>query len=403
MARPVLGGLALVLIAVAVVFAVPDLREWVSGWVPASVASQPEPAAVHEPQARPVPVRVAVAAKRNVPIYLQGVGTVTARSTVAIRSRIEGQLFEALVREGQTVRKGDILFRLDPRPLQASLKQAEADLAGDRARHAKAVADVARLSSLAAKGYAPHTQVDDAKAVVDTAAATIRAAQAAVELAQLNLDYATIRSPIDGRAGTILVTPGNMVKPNDTQPLLIITEIKPIFVSFGVPEQYIDEVRARMAVTQLPVEVSTQASAEPVTGGELFFINNQVDASTGTIELMARFANENERLVAGQFVRARVLLSSLDAAVVVPSRAVQINQQGHYLWVVSPNGTVELRSVTTGPDSGDDVVIAQGLAVGEKVVTDGQLRLVPGAKVTPGGEAAAARVPGAKPSRSQTE
>lgn len=384
MARRILGGLTVLLVAAGAVYAVPELRERVSVWLPPALTGQmSKPVAAHDQNPRPMPVKVAVAVEHKVPIYLDGVGTVTARSTVAIKSRIEGQLFEALVREGQTVHKGDILFRLDPRPLQATLAKVQADLAGNKARYDKAVADVKRLSNLSAKGYAPQTQVEDAKTNVNTFAASVRASQADVELAKLNLDYATIRSPIDGRAGSILVTPGNMVEPNDAQPLLVITETKPIYVSFSVPEQYIDQIRARMAATKLSVEVTTQASRTTAAVGQLFFINNQVDVATGTVALMARFANDDERLVPGQFVKARIRLSTLENAVLVPSRAIQVNQTGHYLWVVRPNDTVELRAVEPGPDSGEDTAITAGLAPGERVVTDGQLRLFPDAKVQP--------------------
>ena len=384
MAWRTLGGLTVLAIAIGgLLSANPALRDQAAAWLPSWLAaSAAKPSVEGKPELRPLPVKAAVAASHDFPIYLDGVGTVTARSTVAIRSRIEGQLFEALVHEGQTVHKGDILFRLDSRPLQAKLKETEANLAANRARYAKAVSDAKRLSNLSAKGYAPETQVDDAKTNVDTFAAAVRASEAEVEIAQLNLDYATIVSPIDGRAGSILVTPGNIVKPDDTQPLLIITETKPIFVSFNVPEQYLDAVRARMAATQLSVEVSTQASHTPVAVGQLFFINNQVDETTGTIELKARFDNADERLVPGQFVHARILLSTIENAVLVPSRAIQINQTGNYLWVIGPNDTVDLRDVVPGPDDGGDTTITKGLAAGERVVTDGQLRLFPGARVT---------------------
>ena len=342
---------------------------------------------------RAVPVRVAVAGTRSVPVRLEGVGTVKARSTVAVKSRIEGQLIEARVREGQTVKKGDVLFRLDARPLMARLKEAEANLARDRVNHKKAISDFNRLKILSSQGYSPQTRRDDAETLVDTTRAAVRAGEAAVELANLNLDYATIRSPIDGRVGNLPVSVGNIVKANDTQPLLIITETKPVYASFGVPEQYIDRIRARMATSQLTVEVSTQASRTAAATGRLFFINNQVDTTTGTIELLARFNNDDERLVPGQFIRARILLSTLENAVLAPSRAIQINQAGHYLWVVRPDNTAEQRSVVTGPDDGDDVAINKGLRAGERVVTDGQLRLFPGARVLLG-DGTVAKLPG---------
>jgi membrane fusion protein, multidrug efflux system len=398
MAKRLLGGLAILLIAAGIVSQVPELRNQVSGWLPSSIATQTsKPRAKRKRNLRPVPVKIAVAVSRNVPIYLEGVGTIKARSTVAIKSRIEGQLFEALVREGQTVRKGDVLFRLDPRPLQAGLKEVQAILARNRASYAKAMADVKRLSNLSAKGYSPKTLVDDARTQVSTLAATVRASEAAAERTQLNLNYATIRSPINGRVGSLLITPGNIVKPNDTQPLLIITETKPVYASFAVPEQHIDEIRARMAVAQLSVEVSTQAS-RTVGSGRLFFINNQIDATTGTIELLAHFNNDDERLVPGQFIRARILLSTIENAVLVPSRAVQINQTGRFLWVVGPKNTAELRSVTMGPEDGDNLAIKQGLKPGERVVTDGQLRLFPGARVLLS-DGKAAQSPGGRSSK----
>ena len=382
MARRIIGSLTILLIIAGIVFANPALKDRVSGWLPAFlVAETAKSGDTEKSKLRPVPVRVAVARTGPVATYLEGVGTVKARSTVAIKSRIEGQITEAMVREGQTVHKGDVLFRLDPRPLKAKVKEVQAILARSQASHDKAIADVKRLSNLSAKGYSPQTLVEEAKTQVDILAATVRASAAEVELAQLNLDYATIASPIDGRVGRILITPGNVVKPNDTQPLLIITETKPVYVSFGVPEQNIDIIRARMAEAELLVAVSTQASPAPVATGRLFFINNQVDTTTGTIELLAQFDNVDERLIPGQFIRARIHLSTVENAVLSPRRAVQINQNGHYLWVVLQNDTVEQRSIVTGPDSDDNISILKGLAPGERVVTDGQLKLFLGAKV----------------------
>lgn len=372
-----LGALALISFVAAVFFAP---TSWRPSFFGDSSSTSGKSAKKAEP---PAPVRIAIAVERTVPIYLDGVGTVKARSTVAIKSRIEGQLFEALVEEGQTVHKGDELFRLDPRPLKARLKEVEAILARDRATHAKAVADVARLTGLSAKGYSPKVLLEDTLTLVDTSAATIRATEAVVELAKLNLDYATIRSPIDGRVGSILITPGNIVAPNDVQPLLVITEIKPVYVSFSVPEQFVDELRRRMAADQLTVDVSTQASTMTATSGKLFFVNNEVDASTGTVQLLATFDNEDERLTPGQFARARILMSTLENAVLTPSRAVQINQKGHFIWVVKADNSVELRAVTPGVNDGDDTVIASGVKAGETVVTDGQLRLVPDILVDP--------------------
>jgi len=331
----------------------------------------------------PAPVRVTRARTQNVPIRLEGVGNVQARSSVAVKARVDGQLFSAGVKEGQTVRKGDVLFQLDPRPFEAQLKQAEANLTRDKANLEKARSDLVRIKDLAGKGISPKAKLDEVEASVATFLAAIRSSEAAIELAKLNLDYATIRSPIDGRVGRILVAPGNMVKANDTQPLLVINEVKPIYVAFALPEQYIDELRRRMAEGPLAVEATWRGDGASTVTGELFFINNAVDTATGTIELMARFANADERLVPGQFIKASVTVATLPNAVVVPSQAVQINQKGEYVWVLKDDKTVQLRAITVGPQAGDATVVTKGLSDGEVVVTDGQLRLFPGARVAP--------------------
>jgi len=333
----------------------------------------------------PAPVRIARAETRSVPITLEGVGNVQARSTVAIKSRVDGQLFEALVKDGQTVRKGDLLFRLDPRPFEAQLKQAEANLARDEANLAKAETDVGRFGELARKGISPQTRLEEATTSVNTLRAAVQATQAAIDLAKLNLSYTTILSPLDGRVGSLLIAPGNMVKANDTQALLVITETQPVYVSVGLAEQHITALRARYAKGKLGVAVTTQGWEGPPARGELFFINNAVDTNTGTIQVMAIVANEGERLVPGQFVRASVELARLDNAVVVPAQSVQINQKGHYVWVMQPDSTVKAVPVSVGPEAEGQMVIEQGIQPGDQIVTDGQLRLFPGAKVAPAG------------------
>lgn len=355
------------------------LPAWLSAFI--SAGKSDGRATSHTPP--PAPVRVAQARTRTVPVRLDGVGNVQARSSVAVKARIDGQLFSADVSEGQTVHKGDVLFRLDPRPFEAQLKQAEANLARDKANLEKARGDLVRVEDLASKGISPKAKLEEVQNSVATILAAIRSSEAAVDLAKLSLDYATIRSPIEGRIGSILVTPGNMVKANDTQPLLVINQVKPIYVTFALPEQYIDELRRRMDEGSLSVEVTARGDgAKPVTG-DLFFINNAVDVATGTIQLLARFANEDEGLVPGQFIRASVTLATLSDAVVVPSQAVQINQKGEYVWVLKGDNTVQLRAITIGPQAGPDTVVTTGLASGETVVTDGQLRLYPGVRVAP--------------------
>ena len=332
----------------------------------------------------PAPVRLAQTRRLDVPIVLEGIGNVQARSTVAIKARVDGQLMEAVVSEGQMVKQGDLLFRLDARPFEAQLRQAEANVARDRANLEKAVADEKRFESLAQKGISPRTKLEEAETSVAALRAAISASEAAVEIARLNLEYATIKAPIEGRVGSILLAPGNMVKANDTQAIMMLTAIKPINVAFALPEQHIGELRARLkAAEPLVVEARVQGDETARENGELFFINNTVDVTTGTITVMARFANAEERFVPGQFVKARVRMTTLPDAVVAPSRGIQINQRGHYVWVARPDNTAELRSVTIGPEVGDETVVSRGLDVGESIVVDGQLRLFPDSRITP--------------------
>jgi membrane fusion protein, multidrug efflux system len=374
---------ALLLVASAAAYIAYQSDERLRTWVTSLAGAAKTDGRAKKRALPPAPVRVAQARTQTVPIRIEGVGNVQARSSVAIKARIDGQLFSSGVKEGQTVHKGDVLFQLDPRPFEAQLKQAEANLARDKANLEKARSDLARTLDLAGKGISPKAKLDEVEASVATFRAAIRSSEAAIDLAKLNLDYATIRSPIDGRVGKILVAPGNMVKANDTQSLLVINEVKPIYVAFALPEQYIGELRRRMAEGPLVVEATWRGEGASTVTGELFFINNAVDTTTGTIELMARFANADERLLPGQFIKASVTVATLPNAVVVPSQAVQINQKGEYVWVLKEDKSVQLRAITTGPQAGDATVVSKGLASGEIVVTDGQLRLFPGARVAP--------------------
>lgn len=360
------------------------VRTWVDGYIGGQKDLSTAGAGAKAKVLPPAPVRTAEAGRRDVPIRLEGVGNVQARSTVAIKARVDGQLMEAAVSEGQMVKKGDLLFRLDARPFEAQVRQAEANLARDKANLDKALSDVSRYESLAQKGISPKTKLEEAETSVAALRANIRASEAAVELTRLNLEYATIKAPIEGRVGSILLAAGNMVKANDTQSILMLTEVRPINVAFALPEQHVMELRQRLkAGGPVAVDVTIQGDESAWETGELFFINNAVDATTGTILVMARFTNAEERLVPGQFVRARVLMTTLPQAIVVSSKAIQINQKGHYVWVVKPDKSAELRSVTIGPEVGGETVLSRGLEAGEQVVVDGQLRLFPGAKVAP--------------------
>ena len=343
--------------------------------------------------AAPAPVLIDKAKTESLPLKLEGVGSVVARSTVAVKSRIDGQLMDAAVKEGQMVKKGDLLFKLDSRGFEAQLKVAEANLARDKANLEKARADYSRVGDLAVKGYSPRAKYDDAKAALGALEATIKANEAAIEAARLNLDYTLIRAPIGGRVGNMLIHPGNMVKANDTQAMIVLTEVAPVYVAFAVPERYLGEVKRLMAAGTVPVEVWTPENSTDKIKGELFFMNNAVDTSTGTITLMATFANTDQKLVPGQFVQASAMLGSLDNVVVVPARAVQVGQKGTFVYVVKPDQTADFRPVKVGETADGISVIASGLAAGETIVVEGQLRILPGGKLAP----KEARPPGARP------
>ncbi len=355
----------------------PRVRDWVGNKL---ALKAPAPKIKSIP---PAPVRVAVSERRDVPILLEGVGNVQARSTIAVKARVDGQIMEAAVLEGQLVKKGDLLFRLDARPYEAQLRQAEANVARDRANLEKAQADANRAESLTQKGISPKTKLEEAETSVAALKAAIQSSEAAVEIAKLNREYATIKAPVDGRVGSFLLAPGNMVKANDIQAIVMLTEVRPINVAFALPEQHVGELRSRLKSAEpVVVEATVQGDEATAEQGELFFINNSVDPTTGTIMVMARFTNHEERLVPGQFVKARVRMTTLPGAIVVPSKGLQINTSGHYVWVIKPDMTADLRPVSIGPEIGDIAVVSRGLQAGEQIVLDGQLRLFPGAKVT---------------------
>ena len=334
------------------------------------------------PAARPAPVVVAAVAARSVPITLGVIGNVQAYSTVSIKSRIDGQLVSAVFQEGQLVHKGDLLFTIDPRGFQALVDQAEATLARDQASLEGAKADLARYTRLSKSGYSSEQQFEQQRATTKALEATIRADQASLEMAKLQLEYTQIKSPIDGRTGNILLKPGNLVKANDTNAIVVINQTEPIYVSVAVPEQNLTEIKRRMGAGTLKVEARVPGADKPELG-EVTFINNAVDASTGTIQLKATFPNEDERLTPGQFVDVTLMLSVLDNALVVPSEAIQTGQNGTYVFVVKADKTAESRKVVVGPTADGYTVVTQGLKAGEQVVTEGQLRVVPGAKVDP--------------------
>ncbi len=335
----------------------------------------------------PAPVLIAQTEMADVPVVLSAIGTVQARASVAIKSRVDGHLFESNFREGQAVAKGDLLLRIDSRPFAAQLKQAEAALSRDRSQLSKVRADLARYGTLTEKGVASKQKYEEAQAAVSSLDATIRADEAAVELARLQLEYTAIHAPIGGRAGSLLVSVGNLVKANDASPLVVINEIRPVYVIFALPEQHLDEIRRRVAQGGIGIEVRPTEDTRAPAVGAVDFVNNAVDSATGTIGLRATIANEDERLLPGQFVTVRVTMNTLKGAIVVPSQAIQNGQKGQYVYVVKSGslkdgrGEVEQRYVKTGIPFGAKVVVAEGLAGGETVVTEGQMRLQPGGRV----------------------
>lgn len=329
---------------------------------------------------QPVPVTVATVIREDVPRTLRAIGNVEAYSTVSIRSRVEGQLAEVHFHEGQEVSKGELLFTIDPRPFEAALRKAEADLARDVAQRDNAEVEAGRRAKLLDQGIISQDEHDQAQTRAAALRATVKADEAAVENAKLELQYCYVRSPIDGRLGQLLVHEGNVVKQNDTV-LAVINQIRPVYVVFSVPEEELAGIRARAGRETLAVEVEAPGAAHEPTTGELSFIDNTVDTRTGTVLLKGRFPNEDEALWPGQFVDVSLVLAIDRQAVVAPARAVQTGQDGQYVFVITPDMTAETRPVVVGRSDGSRVLIESGLEAGDRVVTDGQLRLAAGLPV----------------------
>jgi membrane fusion protein, multidrug efflux system len=340
-----------------------------------------ESAAPHFGAGGPVPVLVAKVIKTTVATKLKEIGTVEAYSTVNIKSQIDGQVISVHFKEGQEVRKGDLLFTIDPRPFEAALHQAQANLARDRANEKQAITDANRYAMLLKSNVGSQQQFDQAQATADALKATVAADEAAVQTARLNLAYTVIRAPIDGRTGSVLIHVGNLVKANDTNAMVVINQIRPVYVDFSIPEQSLAEVRRAMAERALPVDVTIPGPEGPTESGKLSFIDNTVDAKTGTIELKGLFANQDGRLWPGQFVDASLILSERPDTIVVPSQAIQTGLDGSYVFVVDKRMKALTRPVVIGQSIEGRTVIERGLQAGETVVTDGQLRLIPGATV----------------------
>jgi membrane fusion protein, multidrug efflux system len=356
----------------------------------------------------PPPVRVAAAISRPVPVEVQVVGSVEPYSTIVVKAQVGGILKVVHFKEGDPVRKGDLLFEIEPRPFEQAVRIAEANLARDEAMLRQAEANLSRdvaeeryyhdtakrYTQLASEGIFSKEQGDQAmteasargeavladRAAIESARASIEADKAALEKARVDLGYCQIRSPIDGRTGNISVKQGNLVKSIDVE-LVSINQVQPIYVTFAVPEKFLPEIRSRLTAGKLLVQARQRDSGTGAADGTLTFVDNTVDNATGTIKLKGTFSNEQVKLWPGQFLDVSLRLSELPSAVVIPLAALQNGQIGNYVFVVKGDDTVEIRPVTTGPKLNDQIAIQKGIAPGDRVVTEGQLRLAPGAKV----------------------
>jgi membrane fusion protein, multidrug efflux system len=331
--------------------------------------------------APPVPVLAAPVVERTVPVDLKVIGNVDPYATVGVKSRIAGQLVKVNFREGQDVKGGDLLFVIDPRPYETALKQAEANLAKDKALAGKAQADTRRYGELVQKQFVSQADYEQAKATADSLAATVHADEVAVENAKINLSYCYIKSPITGRTGNLLSNQGNMIKDNADTPMVVLNQIQPIYVSFSLPEAELARLRKFMDRGQVRVEAIIAGDPPNTEHGVLTFVNNTVDQATGTFLCKATFDNVDRHLWPGLFVNVVVKLTQEQGALLVPAQAIQASQEGDIVFVVKPDLTVEVRKVEAGRRLDGEVIVKKGLQAGDQVVIDGQLRLVPGAKV----------------------
>ena len=328
-----------------------------------------------------VPVTVGIVTQKSVPLQILVIGTVEPSATVAVKAQIGGTLTRIHFTEGQDVKKGDLLFTIDPRPYEAALKQADAILARDRTQYENARAEERRYEELVKKGYVAQTQYEQVRTNAAALEAVVQSSGAQVENARLQLAYCTIRSPFSGRTGGLSVYEGNLIKANADTAMVTINQIQPVNVSFAVPERTLPEIRKYMAGGALKVEALLSKNDANPLQGNLAFIDNAVDAATGTIRLKGSFVNSDRKLWPGQFVNVVLTLATQKNAVVVPTQSVQTGQKGQFVFVVKADSTVEVRPVVASRVFGEESVIESGLTASEKVVTDGELRLAPGAKV----------------------
>jgi multidrug efflux system membrane fusion protein len=335
--------------------------------------------ATRQPQA--IPVTVTEAATRDVPIFLDALGTVQAFSTVAVRSQVDGRVQSVTFQEGQQVKQGDTLAIIDPRPFQANYDQAVAKKAEDQAQYIAATKDLARFKELSGKGFGTQQSVDQQQGRVDQLKATVDADQAAIESAQTQLSYATITAPVDGRVGFRQVDTGNIIHANDPNPLTVITQIRPIVAVFTLPQKNLVGVREAMLEGEVPVVALDPDNRGKLADGKLLLIDNQIDQTTSTIRLKAQFPNQDDRLWPGEFVRVRIQVYTHKGAVTIPPEAVQRGPKGLYAWVIKPDNTADARPIEARTVDSDLTIVDKGLRAGERVAIAGQSRLQPGSRV----------------------
>jgi membrane fusion protein, multidrug efflux system len=333
-----------------------------------------------------IPVAVGTVVQKAMPIEISVIGAAEAFSSVAIRAQTTGQLTSVNFTEGDDVKAGQVLFTLDRRPLEAALQQAQANLERDMAQATNAAQQAKRFEELSQRGIATREQVDTSRTAVTALNATVEADKAAVENAKVQLQYATITAPINGRTGALMVHEGNLVRANDQAALVVINQVAPISVSFAIPEARLPELKKYMTGGALRVTANPPNDDATPAIGRITFVDNSVDQTTGTIKVKGTFPNADRRLWPGQYVNVVVTLSTDPKAIVVPSVAVQAGQQGPYVFVVNSEQKVDMRSITVGRTSATETVIVSGLKPGEIIVTDGHLRLVPGSRITVKGQ-----------------
>jgi multidrug efflux system membrane fusion protein len=331
----------------------------------------------------PIPVVAGTVAKKDVPIYFDGLGTVQAFNTVTVRSRVDGQLKKIAFEEGQEIHAGDLLAEIDPDPFRTQVEINEAKKRQDQAQLVNAKLDLKRNEELLSNKIVSQQVYDSAKALVDQFEATVNADQAAVESAKVQLNYATIKSPIDGRIGIRSVDQGNIVHASDANGLVVIAQLKPISLVFTLPAQMLNEIHQQMDKGELKVLAVDRDNKTVLSQGKLAVIDNQIDTSTGTIKLKATFPNQEERLWPGQFVNARLLVSTRKDGIVVPAAVIQRGPEGAYAFVIKEDSSVQIRPVKVGQTERGETLIEQGLKPGERVVVDGQYKLQAGSKVKP--------------------